>query len=440
MIKNTNRIESERIAFSLNYHVAPETACLSFTQDADTKIALLKIKEASHSIIRRISKAPEQAQKLRWVRNTNRNKSILATYLMRRVVKTQLWKTGAFHYMPCCNTFSERKPKAENGHKQVTNDCLLLLLGEEVKSQVLTFKKQERKKSLMVSSTEFKKLFQSKILPFFKDKTPLEWVGGFIESLPKKEGCFQLPLIKNKPFFQCPGLGAHSVFGKPLQFKVDLMSHEPDWNSLRKPSSPSNCRRTELRFTKPPKKKKNKRLKTQVPQTFLESQSSSEDFGIKRKHEHPQKSIFRFQASPQIAQNFKMRNENMTNFEGPLFKEEASPQNLEALPDHPKSESDELAGFAEEVGRQYLKRSSENSATGTKKENLSSQSLGFSMLDLNDMKISKSNQSIQDHRSPAKIQEASQDSGGPRGDHWLHGGQIPIGGAEAKVKAKNSQN
>ena len=262
MIKNTNKKESRKIAKNLNIHVHWDTKALSFTQDGDTKIALLDIKQASQSIVHRMPKNPDQAHNLRWLRNTEQNKRILADYLMRRVIKYILGQSTGLYYMPCCNSFSFLKPKEDQGHKQVTNNCLLLLLGEEIKSQAIAFKKQEREKNKMVSWIEFLRLFRSKVLPFFKEKTPLEWVGGFIENLPKKNGCFQLPLIKQKPFLKCPGPCPLFKQGHPLLFKVDLVTSHSDSHSMLSPtSSPAEPRRTHSRYTKS-SKKKNKKLKT----------------------------------------------------------------------------------------------------------------------------------------------------------------------------------
>ena len=146
MNKNTNKKESRKIAKSLNINLRWNTKGFSFTQDGDTKIAILDVKRASQSIVKRMPKNPDQAHNLRWVRNTDRNKRILAGYLIRRVITRTLNIESGMNYMPCCNSFSDFKPKEEQGHKQVTNDCLLVLLGKEGKSQAITFKKQERKR------------------------------------------------------------------------------------------------------------------------------------------------------------------------------------------------------------------------------------------------------------------------------------------------------
>ena len=174
MIKNTNIIESNRIGFSLNYELANGTKAISFTQEGDTKIAVLDVKQASKYIVHRILKNPEKAHRLRWVRKTRRNKQIMAEYLMRRLVKNKLAGNLTFYYMPCCNSFSSFKPSQNQDHNMGIKDCLLLLLGKEDKSRAIAFKKQEREKNKSIYHSEFIKLFRPKILPFFKDKTPLE--------------------------------------------------------------------------------------------------------------------------------------------------------------------------------------------------------------------------------------------------------------------------
>ena len=336
MIRNTNKKESRKIAKSLNIDVKMNLNFLSFTQDRDTKISLLEVKKASQSIVQRMSKNPDQAHSLRWVRNTDRNKRILAGYLMRRVVKRRLVKLG-MNYMPCCNTFSEQKPKAEHDHKQVTNDCLLLLLGEEVKTQALAFKKDERKKNNILSRTAFRKFFSPKILPFFKDKTPLEWVGGFIESLPKKDGCFQLPLIKRKPFPKCPGLGPISTLVQPLRFKVDLFWKENDSSQAKKDHySPTTPRRSLPRFIKK-KRSSGKKLKKEFlserknqkrtldPRAVLPSTPPKPATTRGPSSSHPEQpallKISTFEPSPATRINFQQWSQETANHLGPLFKE-----------------------------------------------------------------------------------------------------------------------
>ena len=299
MIKNTNKKESRKIAKNLNIYVKKLTKALSFTQDGDAQIALLDIKYTSNLIVHRVNKNPEQAHNLRWIRNTHRNKRILAGYLMRRVVKYILGNTGGMCYMPCCNSFSDRKPKEGHGHKEVTTDCLLLLLGEEIKSKSIAFKNQERQKNKMISQNEFLRLFRPKILPFFKDKTPLEWIGAFIERLPKKDGCFRLPLIKNKPFPKCPGACPLEKSNKALQFKVDLLNPPPkatQTNTLN-PSPPSL--RKNPRYTQS-SKKTNKKLK----EHFISAKkrnSSSKISSSPPQSNYPSESTF-IKSEPPIAE------------------------------------------------------------------------------------------------------------------------------------------
>ena len=59
MIKSNNQKESRKIAKSLQIRVDRGVQGLHFTQDGETKIALLEVKEASKSIVHRISKKPD---------------------------------------------------------------------------------------------------------------------------------------------------------------------------------------------------------------------------------------------------------------------------------------------------------------------------------------------------------------------------------------------
>ena len=351
MIKNNNVKESERIAKSLKFKLQKGYNALSFIQDGETKIALLDVKEASNSIVQRLSKNPDQAHNLRWIRDTERNKQILGGYLMRRIIVSILGSKEVFYYMPCCNSFSYHKPKEGQGHKQVNSDCLLLLLGEQERYEVRAFKKQQRQQNKSISWKEFLKLLRPKLTSYLKKKSPLEWVGHFIEGLPQKDGCFQLPLIKCKPFETCPGSCPLLSVGKPLEFKVDLTTKNPEFDFQAAPHSPSHSqpRRTHSRYTKSSKKKQssNKRLKTQFlsskkkqslsndqtskisydlpPPIFIESQEPSEHLEATREASTHHISSFDCQISAGTADNFKHWSESTANFSGSLFKKESSP-------------------------------------------------------------------------------------------------------------------
>ena len=79
----------------------------------------------------------------------------------------------------------------------------------------------------------------------------------------KKDGCFQLSLIKVKPFPECPGSCPLLKLEKPLQFKVDLFWKEKDTSQAKKDQySPATPRRSLPRFIKM-KRSSGKKLKTE---------------------------------------------------------------------------------------------------------------------------------------------------------------------------------
>ena len=336
MIKNNSVKESERIAKTLKLTLYKGRKALRFTQDGETKIALLAVKEASNSIAQRLSKNPDQAHNLRWVRNTERNKGILAGYLIKRVVVRILGAKGVFYYMPCCNSFSYHKPKEEQGHKNVNSDCLLLLLGEKGKSQVMAFKKQQSRQNKSISLNEFLKLLRPKFTLYLKNKSSLEWVGHFIEGLPQKDGCFQLPLIKNKPFETCPGSCPLFIVSNPLKFKVDLTIKGPDNQELKNQSpsiSPSKKKQKSITKSSTKNRKKLKlefmsetkdrprplSFNTLLQSRWSESDSSSHASEASNQKPHPK--ISSFEPTPATQMNFNLWSNQTANHKGPLFSE-----------------------------------------------------------------------------------------------------------------------
>ena len=332
MIKSEDKKESRKIAKSLNIKVDKRNKALRFTQDGDTKIAVLEAKEASQSIVMRIRKKPDQAHNLKWVRDTERNKRILVGYLMNRIVFEILGRKISFAYIPCCNTFSICRPKEEQGHKQVTRDCLLLLLGQQGKSEVKAYKKQERQKKSL-SYNEFLKLFRPKLRTYLKDKSPHEWMGKFIDSLPQRDGCFQFPLIKKKPFETCPGSCPLLKSEKRLGFKVDLVTGNSDFLQ-RKSRSPSILSSKEKQKSTKSSKKNRKKLKIDfrsekkehpyLPTRCLRRQGISNPAN----HVSPttqkgsQKKISCFDPNPATQANFTLWSEQTSSHLGPLFPED----------------------------------------------------------------------------------------------------------------------
>ena len=227
MIKDISRRSSIKIARGLNIRLQRENNALEFTKDAGNIVALLDMTQASVCIVRRMKNDPALGHELRWIRDTDQNKRILESYLIKRIITHTLGLSENLHYTSCCNCFSQKKPKEEQGHKKVISDCLILLLGKEQKARAITFRKQLRRQNKSKKEAELRGIFKLEFLNYFQKESRLNSLRIFIEDLPKKDGCFQFPLIKWKPFPTCPGPCPQLKTSKPLRFKVDLFTHDP---------------------------------------------------------------------------------------------------------------------------------------------------------------------------------------------------------------------
>ena len=117
MINDQSKTESLRIAKSLNIRLVKCVSGLQFTEDGDDNIALLDITKASLSISHRMRNDPSTAHNLRWVRDTETNKRILANYLIKRLIIYLLNYGPTFYYTPCCNSFSQSKNQNQQRNK-----------------------------------------------------------------------------------------------------------------------------------------------------------------------------------------------------------------------------------------------------------------------------------------------------------------------------------
>ena len=283
MIKEPSIEETMRIAKSLNITKRKGASGLHSTEDGEEKIALLEIKQGSKIIERRNRNDPSTAQNLRWVRNTQANKRILANYLLKRVVIYQLNHRRTLYYTTCCNTFSVKKPSEKQGHKKIISDYLLLLLGEKEKSKAITLRKGVRKQKKFKDQKELRKHLKPLLLSHFANEASLSHLNKFIEGLPQRDGCFQLPLVKKRRFSSCSGPCPLLKSEKPLKFKVDLVRDDVNLNQKETPcSSPSpSPQREKSIFTKSSQKNNsNKKAKTDfisAKKSFPVSNASSND-------------------------------------------------------------------------------------------------------------------------------------------------------------------
>ena len=284
-----------------------------------------------------------------------------------------------------------------------------------------TFKKQERKKNKLLSRDEFFKLFRPKLTTYLKEKSPLEWLGKFIESLPQRDGCFQFPLVKLKPFEICPGKFPLLTLGKSLKFKVDLTPNDQSFGSQIGENSPSQPLRNHPRYTQSYKKNKskNKKLKTEFlsskktqrpskDQTFelsedlplpifIESQSVSEDLKVKREAPTHQITPFGFHPSERTPTNFKLQSDHAANFSRALFNQmsgsEVSETTEQRITDKAK-----VSELTKQLDCIELGDSPKKSAR-LNYENLGVVSQNSIMVKKEDLSISEADQSVLDHSS-----------------------------------------
>ena len=239
MIKSFNKSESNWIAKLLNIRVQYYgSKGYHFTRDGEEFIAVIQIKQASKLITLRAIKSPEISKSFRWVRDTETNKMLLTNYLIKEVIVYSLGWSCRYYFTPCCHSFSITKPTSEQGHKGIVSDCLLLLLGEEEKFEALDYRFKLRERYQLLDKCDFFNMVKWPLLAYVKKRVKLTKLKEFIESLPRRDGCFQFPLIKNKPFRICPGCSPIPNPPEPLEFKVDLVCDDPAINDqIKQPSS-----------------------------------------------------------------------------------------------------------------------------------------------------------------------------------------------------------
>ena len=172
-----------------------------------------------------MAKDLKSGENLRWVRNSERNREVLFDFIIRRILIYKLLRSANWRYLPCCCVFSRQKPTGE-GHKDTKINPLDFLLEEDEKNKALDFKSKLKKKySSHPQKKDLAKVAKAEVFSFFKTELKLGKLTKLIEDLPRKDGCFYLPLCKEKYTDDCPGCSLFLNPGAPpLKFKVDLFS------------------------------------------------------------------------------------------------------------------------------------------------------------------------------------------------------------------------
>ena len=196
-------------------------------QVCDAKIISLHIQNATLRVMMVKSKDLKSSQNLRWVRDNRKNRRILKDYLTKIVLVSKVIRSDSWSYLACCNNFSCRNPTGR-GHKGGMENPLFFLLEKEERSKVLTFKENFLSKNSQVPKKARLNLLRHELFAFMKTQLELKNIKRFIESLPKKDGCFHLPLCRATYSDDCPGHCPLAKSHEPLDFKVDLISIEKD--------------------------------------------------------------------------------------------------------------------------------------------------------------------------------------------------------------------
>ena len=244
------------------------------TQGQDIEVIPLEIENAAHRISRSSGKDLQFGQNLRWIRDTEPNREVLFDYLIKRIIIKKILSSVNWSYLPCCNIFCRSKPTG-SGHHGARWNPFLFLLNEKETSKVLTFKKKLRQKNRSLSLTNFKYVARPEIFKFIKAELELKKLHELIEELPRKCGCFHLPLAIQQDKDECPGPSPLLAKGAKLDFKVDLVSIEVDQvnanlvseqiKSSGKRKKPQNKTKELSSFTKPVSSTKGEALPNTVP-------------------------------------------------------------------------------------------------------------------------------------------------------------------------------
>ena len=160
---------------------------------------------------------------VRWVTDSEKNKTILADFLIEKLIIDVIITGRNFCYLPSSNTFWTRRP---DGPQQVKWNYDLFLLEQ---------KERERLLSLPGEWFADKSSNKKRLLSFIKENFGMKNLKEFVKGLKRKDGCLQLPLFRNEHFSQCGGQSTEgdSVEDKPLASKAELISPHQNAEDVR---------------------------------------------------------------------------------------------------------------------------------------------------------------------------------------------------------------
>ena len=165
----------------------------------------------------------------RWVKSTEKNKKLAAYFLFKKVIFRNCFNSKKFVYYPCCNIFSCKKSTGQGHQEPILNAPSLIL--SEIDSFEIDQQKEILKLEWKRQPGKFKSFFRfvkTQTTDIF-ELTPSKKLYEFIGGLPKKDGCFFLPLTKSTMKFDCPAQAYFAeTSSKTLKIKVNLMSADEE--------------------------------------------------------------------------------------------------------------------------------------------------------------------------------------------------------------------
>ena len=183
-------------------------------------IVTLRMDEAYTKIAQKSRKEDSRGSDLRWIRNTKNNRAILINYLVKRILVDFVVNGSRKFYSSTFNVFYLKREEWGDFAEEEHNSLDMLLTDTE-KEAMFDFKKTLLKK--LNTKKLNRKDAKAEAQKFITKEFRLKRINHFLQCLSRKDGCFQLPLIKENlsKSFQ---VHHHSLVKteEPLKFKVDL--------------------------------------------------------------------------------------------------------------------------------------------------------------------------------------------------------------------------
>ena len=196
-------------------------------------------------------------QNLRWVEDTKRNRELLLSFIIKKVIINKAFLGLGGYYLPCCNHFSLKKPTGQ-GHHDILENPIKFLMEEEEEEKLKEFISILRAKNRRLEKEKEKsgttKELISEIMLFIKENLHLKKVKRLIEGLPRKGQYFHLPLVSTYYSQDCPGSCPLGESDEPLKYKVNLITCDPDLGN--KKDEPASKKQKSTKKNKKVKKKK----------------------------------------------------------------------------------------------------------------------------------------------------------------------------------------